>query len=589
MIPDSFIEELKYASPVEQIIASYVTLKRAGTRLTGLCPFHSEKTPSFTVFADGQNYYCFGCGKGGDVITFIRDIENLGYVDAIRFLAGKAGLTVPEDAESNREAKQRARILEMNRLAARYFHEQLRSDTGRAARQYLLGRGLTGKTIRRFGIGYAPDTWDSLRNHLRQKGFSDADMQSAGLVKPGKSGNSYDVFRARVIFPIIDLRGAVIAFGGRLMQGEGPKYLNSSDTPVFRKSRNLFALNYAKAANSDTLILGEGYMDVIAMHQAGLENAVATLGTSLTPEQSRLIAQYAKKVVIAYDSDKAGQDATKRAINLFNQTGVSVSVLSMEGAKDPDEYIQKHGADGFDRLVGASKSAVDFEVGKLKAQHNLADPESRVQFLNAFCRLMADIQNDIVREVYIGSMAEQLKIGREGIASSVNTLRKQGFRATKKREAHNLVTSVQDNLGTTDKRQGKLGANADIASLAAQEQLIMILMRHPDFYSAISGKLSPEDFGDSGLRDIFSAISERLSSSLPIEPIHLSGMLQPREMGKLTGLLVKSRELEFYKTQIDDFINTIKKAQGKKSAQELSEMSPEEYSRYINSLRTGKK
>jgi DNA primase len=585
LIPESFIEELKYASSIEQVISSYVTLKRAGTRLTGLCPFHSEKTPSFTVFADGQNYYCFGCGKGGDVITFIREAENLGYVDAVRFLADRAGLTVPEDGQSNREAQQRARILEMNRLAARYFHEQLKSDAGKLARQYLMSRGLAAKTIRRFGIGYAPDTWDSLRNHLRAGGFSDAEMQAASLVKAGRGGSVYDAFRGRIIFPIIDLRGAVIAFGGRLMEGDGPKYLNSSDTPVFRKSRHLFALNFAKAQNSETLILGEGYMDVIAMHQAGFENAVATLGTSLTEEQARLIAQYAKKVAIAYDSDTAGQSAAKRAINLFNRTGVSVGVISMDDAKDPDEYIQKHGADGFTRIVESGKPAVDFEVEKLKAQHNLADAEGRVQFLNAFCRLMADIQSDIVREVYIGEMATRLEIGREGITSSVNSLRKRNFNAIKKQKAHNLVTSVQDNLGTEEKR----GRKANIASLAAQEQIIMTLLRHPDFYSAIPGKLSSEDFEDTGLGSIFSAIGERLSQNLPIEPIHLSGALSPREMGKLTQLFVKGRELEFYKTQIDDFINAIKKPKGEKSAQELSEMSPQEYSRYINSLRTHKK
>ena len=585
MIPDNFIEELKYASSIEQVISSYVSLRRAGSRLVGLCPFHSEKTPSFTVFADTQqSYYCFGCGKGGDVITFIREIENLGYIDALHFLAERAGLTVPDDSQSDQATKQRARILEMNRLAARYFHEQLTSDSGAGARAYLAGRGLSWKTVRRFGIGFSLDTWSNLRDLLRAKGFSDSDMMSASLVKEGRNGSVYDTFRGRIIFPILDLRGTVIGFGGRLMEGDGPKYLNSSDTLVFKKSRHLFALNFAKAAGSDTLILGEGYMDVIAMHQAGFENAVATLGTALTADQSRLIAQYSKRVVLAYDSDTAGQSAAKRAINLFGQTGIQVSVLSIEGAKDPDEYIQKYGAERFSHMLAGGKSAVDFEIDKLRGQYNLTQATERVQFLNAFCALMAGIQSDLVREVYISDIASQLKVGRDGIISSVNSLRKRNLTTSKKRETHNLATYAQDNLGTAQKRP----KNSNIANLAAAEQLIMLLMRHPDFYSNTDGKLNPEDIEDEGLARIFSLLCERLSQNLPIEPVHLSGALDSREMGKLTQLLVKSRDLQFKRSQTDDFINIIKRKKAQKSTQELSDMSSEEYSQYIASLRAQK-
>ncbi len=390
MIPDSFIERLKDASDIEQVISSYVSLKRRGGRLMGLCPFHAEKTPSFTVFLDEPHYYCFGCGSGGDVITFIRNIEHLEYIEALRLLAERAGLTLPEDDFDDKSARQKVRVLEINRETARFFHSQLVSDKDRRALNYLTGRGLLVKTIKHFGLGYSPPGSDTLRKHLSEKGFSWEDMAAAGVVKRRDDGRFYDMFRGRVMFPIMDLRGNVVGFGGRAMDGGGPKYINSSDSPVFKKSRNLFALNFAKASKSDTLVLGEGYMDVIAMHQAGFTNAVATLGTSLTEEQSRLISQYAKRVIVAYDSDGAGQAAAKRAINLFAQLDVSVGVAELKGAKDPDEYIKTYGAAKFKLVLDSGKGALDFEITRLKQNRDLAQPEDAVAFLKDFCTLMAD-------------------------------------------------------------------------------------------------------------------------------------------------------------------------------------------------------
>ena len=586
MIPDSFIEDLKYASNLEQTIGSYITLKRAGTNTVGLCPFHSEKSPSFTVFTDSQSYYCFGCGKGGDVITFIREIENLSYVEAIRFLAERAGMTVPEDSENDFAAKRRVRILEMNREAARIFHEALKLPESEAARTYLAGRGLSGKTIRRFGVGYAPNSWDFLREKLRAKGFTQEDMLAGALCNTSQSGRTYDMFRDRIIFPIIDLRGNVIAFGGRLMQGSGPKYLNSSDTPVFKKSRNLFALNFAKSTGSDTLILGEGYMDVIAMHQAGFENAVATLGTSLTADQARLCAQYAKKVVIAYDSDNAGQNAAKRAINLFGETGISVSVLQIEGAKDPDEYIQKFGRDRFENILGKGKSAIHFEIDKLRGQYNLADSEGKVQFLSAFCSLIAEVQNDLSRGVYIGEMATELDVGRDSITSTVNNIRKRKFNDMKRREANNLSAYVQDNQDSKETQRRRGG---DITLLAAEEQLITMLMRHPDYYSLVKGQLEPQGFEDTVLGKLYGVITERLEQGLPIELIHLSAALEPQEMAKLTQLMVKGNELAFVREQALEYIKAIKRKKESPNLQALSEMSREEYEKYLERLRADKK
>lgn len=585
MIPESFIEELKYASNIEEVISSYVNLKRAGSRFVGLCPFHSEKTPSFSVSPESGFFYCFGCSKGGDVITFIREVENLEYIEAIRFLAQRAGLTVPEDAQEEQAARVKARVLEMNREAARFFHKCLMGEQGKKALFYLSDRGLSAKTIKRFGLGYAPPGWDNLRNYLQAKGFSQEDMIAAALVQRGRNDGSYDMFRDRVIFPIIDLRGGVIGFGGRLMEGTGPKYLNSPDTPVFKKSRNLFALNFAKASKSDDLVLGEGYMDVIAMHQAGIENAVATLGTSLTAEQSRLLARYAKRIVIAYDSDSAGQNAAKRAINLLGQNDVQVSVLEMRDAKDPDEYIKKFGAQRFQNLISSSKSAMSYEIEKLKSRFDLDDADERVSFLNAFCGLMADIQGDMQRDVYIGQIAREMDVSKERISATVQSLRKKKVLAAKKRETHNMATFTKDKTGP-DKRRLE---NPNIGGFLAEENMIAMLLDHPDYLEDVKDRLGTEDFYDPCHRQIFHVITRRILEHQSLDLIHLSASLTPEQMARLSQILAKSREIKFYREQAEEYCQIICGQKEVKNIREVGEMSPEEYDSYIASLTAQKK
>jgi DNA primase len=351
LFPNSFINQLKAATDIERVISSYVSLNQHGGRLRGLCPFHVETEPSFSVFPDNQNYYCFGCGNGGDVIAFICNFERLGYAEAVRLLAKNAGLAPPEVDMDGKAAVHKESVLAVNREAAKFFHGKLASESGRPAMVYLTGRGLNAKTVKRFGLGFAPAGWEELQTHLASKGFSFEDMSAAELVRKGRKGRYHDSFRDRVMFPIIDCRGNVIAFGGRTLYGAGPKYLNSADTPLFKKSHNLFALNLAKAARTDSLILVEGYMDVITMHQAGFNNTVATLGTSLTEEQVRLISQYAKRVFVAYDSDDAGREATKRAIDIFSKYGFPASAIEFAGAKDPDEFIKNYGPDKFQALL----------------------------------------------------------------------------------------------------------------------------------------------------------------------------------------------------------------------------------------------
>lgn len=578
MISERFIEELKYNCDIGDVISSYVTLKRKGRTMSGLCPFHTEKTPSFTVYPDTQSYYCFGCGAGGDVITFVREYENLTYIEALKLLCGRAGMKLPEDTGDDRAARLKSRILEMNRVAARYFHECLTGDVGKQARQYLLGRGLTPKTVRHFGLGYAPDSWDGLRGHLKDKGYSYEEMLAAALVQKGRTDSVYDSFRGRAIFPIIDLRGNVIGFGGRAMgDGKGPKYLNSADTPVFKKSRNLYALNFAKEAKSDTLILAEGYMDVIAIHQAGFPNAVATLGTALTSDQARLISQYAKNAVIAYDSDGAGQNATRRAIRLFAETDVNVRVLEIADAKDPDEYIKKFGAQRFGLLISGGKGAVRFEIDKLRRQYNLDDNDERVAFLGAFCKLMAGIPGELERDVYIGEIARELEVGRERLHSTVAALRKKNFRAAQKKQSHNLRVYAQDNaVGSGVKRVPQ-----DLAASVAEEKLLAMLLQNPDYYEEIRSKIAVEDFSGEPVRKIYAVLENRLQQNLPIDMVHLSLSLEPLEMKLVSKLVQTGRDIQFYRKQADEFIQAIRKKKTEITPDDLAGMSPEEIQRYL--------
>ncbi|MBQ3259296.1 MAG: DNA primase, partial [Clostridia bacterium] len=359
MLPDSFIQELIAKNDIESVVSSYVSLKRRGRNLVGLCPFHGEKTPSFNLYPETASFYCFGCGAGGDVITFIKRIENLSYIDAVKFLADRVGMTMPEHTFDDTAAKQRVRILEANREAARIYHKCLYSEQGKMALDYYHSRGYTDATIRHFGLGYAPDSFWFLRDELRKKGFHDEELRVAWLCGRSQKGSIYDLFRNRVMIPIIDVRGNVIAFGGRVLDDSKPKYLNSGDTLVFKKTNNLFALNFAKQGKTDNLILCEGYMDVIALHQAGFTNAVAALGTSFTMEHARLLARYTDEVVLVFDADAAGQKGAQRAIGMLREIGMRVRLITVPDGKDPDEFIKRNGAERFKLLLDRAANDVE--------------------------------------------------------------------------------------------------------------------------------------------------------------------------------------------------------------------------------------
>lgn len=585
MIPDSFIQDLKASCDIEDIVSGYVKLTRKGKNLVGLCPFHSEKTGSFFIYPQTQSFYCFGCGAGGDTITFLKRIENLDYVEAVRLLAQKAGVPVPEDSMDDSGARLKARTLEINRETARFYHQCLISEVGKEAYRYLIERGSTPKIIRRFGLGYAPDDWNSLVDHLKSKGFKEEEMVDSGICGRTKKGGLYDRFRGRVIFPIIDLRGNVVAFGGRAMGDKGPKYLNSSDTPVFKKSKNLFALNFAKASKAPNLILAEGYMDVIAIHQAGFDNAVATLGTSLTEEQARIIAQYTDTIIIAYDSDSAGQAATKRAINIFSEVGVKVNVLTIPDAKDPDEFLKKFGPEHFQLLLEGCTNALEFEIAKIRNKYDVSTPDGKVSFLKDFARLLADIRNPLEREVYLTKTAEELGVSPAAITAQITSIQKGRKNAQAKKEKND--TSIY--IGDIASGRKDLDRKRNLKFAVAEEHIIEILIKNQDYVPYFLKKCCPEEFVTEVNREIVRLVCDRVQAHRLVEPMSLSADLSEEAMDRLSGILASETIQRADKAQLDEYIQIIKERSQQKSEQEIRDMDSNEFSRFMESLASKKR
>ena len=568
-IPREIIEEILYRTDIEELIGSYVTLKRAGSNLSGLCPFHSEKTPSFSVSPAKKFFYCFGCGAGGDAITFVMKMENLDYPQAVEFLAKRAGITIPENGKRE-GGLSRERVFAMNVEAAKFFRSCLFDPKyGQEAMEYLRGtRRLSTEIIRRFGLGFSPDSFGMLTDHMHKKGYRDEELIAGFLCgKSQKTGRSYDYFRNRVMFPIIDVSGNVIAFGGRVMDDSKPKYLNSSDTPGFKKSKNLFALNYAKNACSEQMILCEGYMDVIAMHAAGFENAVATLGTSLTSEQARLMTKYTKKVIISYDSDEAGQRAADRAIRLLGEVGLDVRVLKLSGAKDPDEYIKLYGAERLRSLLGQSKTWFDFKWNSVASRYNLETPSDRIKASEEACDIIAGVASPIEREVYISQIASPLGLPAEVIKSNVErTLAKRRAEA-KKKEGQDARLSIRNYGDRTNRDAAK-----NIAANAAEEAILGLLLLYEEHRSAVqSGKveLSAEDFCTALGKRMFEEIMRLQGSDGGFLFALLGESFNPDEIGRMQKYMQARSSLtangtDVFKSSIDALRRAVRRTEEKK-------------------------
>lgn len=578
-ISERFIQELQERVDIEEVISSHITLRRRGKTLVGLCPFHNEKTPSFTVYPDTNSFYCFGCGAGGDVISFIRRIDNLDYVEAVKTVAQMAGMSMPEDGYDDTLAKRRMRLLAANREAARFFNACLMDEKNRPALDYFLRRALTTATIRHFGLGYSPDSWHALTEHLRSKGFTYEEMVLANLVrrsdKNGKA-NYYDNFRNRVMFPIIDLRGNVIAFGGRVMDDSKPKYINTSDTPVYKKSNGVFALNFAKNANENKLLLVEGYMDVIALHQAGFTNAIACLGTAFTSEQANLLSRYAEEIIICYDNDGAGREATQRALNVLGKTGLKLRVVTMSGGKDADEIIRTHGKERFAELLGMAANKTEYRLLQERNKYNLNTDDGKLRFLTAAAQILAEC-SAIECDIYATRLSNELGVSAESINAQIRSVKTRQRRSDESKRLKESEALIERSFA--DKNNPQRAAN--IRAAKAEETLIASLMRNPDFYPKLKDKFSADDFVTDFNKRIMRCLADKLDKGFIPELSLFAREFTPEEMGSVTRIYMSSAELNNTLRECEDCIYVLQNAAESKPT-DVSSLSAEEYLKLFN-------
>ena len=580
--PREFMDELIARSDIVSVVSRYVSLTRRGSGNLGLCPFHNEKTPSFSVSSDKQFFHCFGCGEGGDVISFVMKIENLDFPDAVARLADWAGMEVPQSTYGADDRNRKKRAQEACRDAARFFHERFKADEGKEARDYLLGRGLSPSTITRFGLGFSPDAWSSLLDELTGKGYSKTELLSAGLVTTGKTGKIYDRFRGRAMFPIIDVRGTVIGFGGRIM-GEGePKYLNSPESEVFNKRKNLYALNLAKNSRSEYMILAEGYMDVIALHQAGFDSAVASLGTSLTEEQAHLISKYKSRVIISYDSDKAGRAATERAIDILKKTGIDVRVLMMTGAKDPDEYIKKFGRDKFAKLIEEALPAAEYRLGMVKETFDLTDDKQRVAYIKSAVGQLAKMSSAIEREIYAGRIATETNVTRDAILQEAERERKRLIRVKKKEEEKKILDPVSAIMPKDKDARYK-----NPRSAVAEEALLTLCGSDVKLTVKAAGKLSGGMFSSELLGRVFDIMTERARTNLETDMSILTESLNENEVSHIAAVFARNADKSA--DALDDYINIIQQENMKGAAAESDDaiLAATEFYRKKKGIRNG--
>ena len=526
MIPHEYIEELNRRTDIVDLVGSYVQLKRKGRLYGGLCPFHSEKTPSFYVYPDTQSFYCFGCGAGGDAISFTKKINSIDYGEAVKMLAARAGM--PEPQEDDKTGRMRSRILSMNREAARFFHACLNStvEEARQARAYWRRRGLDDKTIVRFGLGYAPNDGQALYQFLRDKGYNQQELDASGLFKRSASGRIYCLFWKRVMTPIFDLRGNIIAFGGRVLDDSKPKYVNSPETLVYHKSETVFALQIAKKSASRRFVLCEGYMDVISMQQAGIDTAVCACGTALTPEQVRLISEYADEVILSYDSDEAGQKATLRSLELFRNSTVRVGVLQIPGAKDPDEYIKRYGADRFRALLDGVGNALDFRLKRLRNQYDLAQDAQRLEYIRDAVDLLAERSNPTEQEVYAGRLAEETNISKTAILTQLGTaVKKAGSKRRREENRSRLHSGEMDQINVPY----SAGGSQALGVASAEQRLLAALLREPSYIPRVRAQLPAEKFLLPQQKELYQAMLDCQAQGIEVSLSTLRGFVQSEE------------------------------------------------------------
>ncbi len=527
-----FLEEIKDRNDIVELVSKYVALKRAGSNMSGLCPFHNEKTPSFTVFPKTRSYYCFGCGAGGDAFSLVMALEGLGYRDAVEYLANRVGIPMEEDgAQRPKDEVRRDRVVAATTEAARFFYASLVSEAGAAARAYLEKRGLSMLTVRRFGIGYAPDSWDALAKHLTAKGFTPKELEAAFLCRTSKNGKLYDIFRNRVAFPLIDQGGTVLGFSARrLNEADDKKYVNTSDTPAFKKSKFVFGMNVAKNSEEKSFIMCEGCMDAVALHQAGFSNAVATLGTAITSEQARLISRNAATVYLCYDSDGAGKNATLKGIRLLGEVGVASRILNLGDVKDPDEYIKKYGAAAFKRVIKDSSGQIDYQLKEIASGFNMSIPEEKLRAYNGMCDYAASRNSKAEREICAARISELTGVSYAAALDGVERKARTAAKSTAKGQETKLI---QEALGYGDK------INRDRVRLPAaailEEKILGILLVRPELYGSVSKKLSEDSFLTEFSKKIFTFYKEDFEAGREVN-LTGDGSLTVEELSRVAGM-----------------------------------------------------
>lgn len=575
---EDFLSELRTRADIESTVSSYVSLKRRGRILTGLCPFHSEKTPSFTVYPETQSYYCFGCGSGGDVITFIKNIENLDYIESVRYLAERVGMSMPQEKFNSDLYEKRRRMFEANRLAARFFHAALYSPEGETGLQYLHNRGLTDATIRKFGLGYAPAGWDKLRSFMKKQGFTDLELYEANLLRMSdKNGKKhyYDAFVDRAMFPVLDLRGNVLAFSGRALTSDAQrKYVNTSDTLIYKKGENIFALNFAKKTAQDFLILCEGNLDVISLHQAGFDNAVAGLGTALTEHQVALLSRYTGAVYLCYDADEAGQKAAQKALRLFENTTLRVKVIHLEGGKDPDEILKKFGTARFKSLLEGAANDVEYRILRARDGIDVSAPDGKNRFLEAACRVLAELRSPVELDIYAARLSEELGVAKEAILAQTKKIAQTRIKHSEKnvlRDAQDVEKKADKVINTVNPERAK-----HMRAAKAEELLCASLMHNPEFFSQIKEEITAENFVTSFNARVFSEIAVQLFENRMFSISALDGF-SAEEIGAVARIQTLIPQLANTLSECRDCIKVIAEEKSKTVKGAPSELSDADF------------
>lgn len=563
-LPDEWIDEVRERNDIVDVISEYVLLKPQGKGFVGLCPFHAEKTPSFHVNPEKQLYHCFGCGAGGNVFTFIMAMEKLDFVEAVKFLAERAGMALPQTTDAEefiRSKSRRERIYQINRETARYYHRMLFSPEGGQALSYLKSRGLDLNTIRKFGIGYAPDGWENAKQHLLGLGFEEELLIQSGIVVSSK-GRTYDRFRNRVIFPIIKPRGLVVGFGGRVLDDSLPKYLNSPESPVFHKSSTLFGLNLIRAGSSlDHMIIAEGYMDVVTLHQFGFKNAVASLGTSLTQHQAKLIRRYTQQVYIAYDGDVAGQKATLRGLDILQDAGLRVKVILFPEGMDPDEVLRKYGAEFFKKLMDKAVSLVDYKLDKLRSQYDLNTPEGRTRYATEAARILIQVPNLLERDVHIQRLEAQTGFSSRLLYQQIGQLEGSAQKEGVKRHLVGNNRYIDKMAAGRESMPGHIKAERYLVNLMASSEWLA---------KKIVGKVKEEYFEEPINREIYGIVVELLESGKEVSvPQVLSCVQDQDKIQQMVEIFEQPLEYDNIDKFISDCIEEIMHRHLEKRRQEV--------------------